>query len=126
MQHSDKYLQHHSIISPVWLNGWFFAYKLSGCGLESHCTLEYAWINRVEVLNMTGFSICEYFKTFWIWQNMPWQSSKYILGSKNVGSLSEYGGVLNTSHTTLSARSLYKSISTYWEMAVFRTLSVSI
>ena len=27
---------------------------------------------------MTGFSICECYKTFWICQNMPWQSYGYI------------------------------------------------
>ena len=34
----DKYLQHSSIIWPVWLNGWVFIYELSGCGLESSCS----------------------------------------------------------------------------------------
>ena len=32
----DKYSQHRSILWPVWtvwLNGWVFIYKLSGCGL---------------------------------------------------------------------------------------------
>ena len=35
MHHTDKYSQHSSIIWPVWLNGWVFVYKLSGCGFES-------------------------------------------------------------------------------------------
>ena len=34
---TDKCLQHISIIWPVWLNGWVFVYKLSGCGFESRC-----------------------------------------------------------------------------------------
>ena len=35
---TDKYLQHSSIIWPVWLNGCVFVYKLSGCGVESSCS----------------------------------------------------------------------------------------
>ena len=35
MHCTDKYSQHTSIISPVWLNGWVFVYELSGCGFES-------------------------------------------------------------------------------------------
>ena len=34
---TDKYSQHSSIIWPVWLNGWVFVYKLSGCEFESCC-----------------------------------------------------------------------------------------
>ena len=37
MHCADKYSQHSSIISPVWLNGWMFVYKLSGYGFKSHC-----------------------------------------------------------------------------------------
>ena len=29
-----KYSQHSSIIWSIWLNGWVFVYKLSGCGLN--------------------------------------------------------------------------------------------
>ena len=35
-----------------------------------------------KILNMAGFSICERYTAFWIWQNMPWPSSECILGSK--------------------------------------------
>ena len=38
IHHSDKYSQHSSIIWPVWLNGWVFIYKLSGCGFKSSCS----------------------------------------------------------------------------------------
>ena len=38
MYHTDKHSQHSSIIWPVWLNGWVFVYKLSGCRFESHCS----------------------------------------------------------------------------------------
>ena len=38
MHHIDKYSQHRSIIWPVLRNGWVFAYKLSSCGLEAHCS----------------------------------------------------------------------------------------
>ena len=34
IHHTDKYSQ-HSIIWPVWLSGWFFVNKLSGCWFES-------------------------------------------------------------------------------------------
>ena len=35
-----------------------------------------------KILNMTGFSICQHYTVLWICKNMPWRSSKYILGSK--------------------------------------------
>ena len=38
MHRTDKYPQHSLIISPVWLNGLVFVYKLSGCGFESRCS----------------------------------------------------------------------------------------
>ena len=31
-------LTSHSIIWPVWLNGWVFVFELNGCGSESICT----------------------------------------------------------------------------------------
>ena len=37
MHHTDKYLQHSSIIWQVQLNGWEFDYGLSGFGFEHHC-----------------------------------------------------------------------------------------
>ena len=37
MHHTDKYSQQSPIIWPVWLNGWVFIYKLSGCGFKSCC-----------------------------------------------------------------------------------------
>ena len=64
----------------------------------------YYWINRhkqnkqdseyasgpqyTKLLNMAKFSISERYTAFWICQNMPWQSSEYVLGSK-------YGRVVN-------------------------------
>ena len=38
MHHTDKCSQHSSIIWPVRLNGWVFAYELSGCGFKSSCS----------------------------------------------------------------------------------------
>ena len=38
MHRTDKYSQHNSTIWPVWLNGWVFVYKLTGCVLESLCS----------------------------------------------------------------------------------------
>ena len=37
MHRTDKYSQHSPIIWLVWLNGWVFVYKLSGCAFKSHC-----------------------------------------------------------------------------------------
>ena len=38
MHRTDKYSQHNSIISPVWLKGWVFVYQLNGCEFESGCS----------------------------------------------------------------------------------------
>ena len=38
VHHTDKYIQHSSIVSPFWLNGWVFVYELSGSGFESRCS----------------------------------------------------------------------------------------
>ena len=37
MHRTDEYSQHSSIVWLVWLNGWVFVYKLSGCGFKSRC-----------------------------------------------------------------------------------------
>ena len=38
MHRTDKYSQQNSTIWPVWLNGWVFNCKLTGCVLESLCS----------------------------------------------------------------------------------------
>ena len=38
MHRTDKYSKHSSIIWTVWLNGWVFVYKLTGCGFASSCS----------------------------------------------------------------------------------------
>ena len=38
VHHTDKYVQHSSIISPFWLNVWAFVYELNGSGFESRCS----------------------------------------------------------------------------------------
>ena len=38
MHRTDKYSQHSTIISLIWLNGWVLVYQLSGCGFEFHCS----------------------------------------------------------------------------------------
>ena len=38
MHHTDKYLQHSSIIWSVWLNVWVFVYELSGCEFKPSCS----------------------------------------------------------------------------------------
>ena len=47
-------------IWPVWVNGWVFVYKLSGCGFESLCS-------------HSNFRYCVCFK-----QGVLWNSGKYI------------------------------------------------
>ena len=39
--HCTECSHHNSILWPVWLNGWVFVYKLSGCGFESCCGQSY-------------------------------------------------------------------------------------
>ena len=70
---------------------------------------EYAWmclnkqnseyasaLKHTKLPNMAGLSICERYKAFRICQNMPWQSSEYILGFRYARiEDSEYGRVLN-------------------------------
>ena len=50
-----------------------------------------------KILNVVGFSICKRYRTLRIYQNMLWQSSKYILYSKNATFLilQELHSVLN-------------------------------
>ena len=44
MHCTDKYSQHAQSFKPVWLNGWVYVHKLSGCGFESRCChLKYNW-----------------------------------------------------------------------------------
>ena len=38
MYRGDRYLEHSSIIYPVWSNGWLFVYKLSRSRFESRCS----------------------------------------------------------------------------------------
>ena len=59
MHHTSKYSQHGSIIWRVWLNGWLFVYKLSGCGFESRC-------------NHLNFRYCACFE-----EVVPWYLDNY-------------------------------------------------
>ena len=59
MHRRDMYSQHSPIILPVWLNGWIFVDKLSGCGFESSC-------------NHLYFRFCTCFK-----QGVSWHSDNY-------------------------------------------------
>ena len=77
-----------------------------------------------KALNKAGFSICERYTTFWICQNMPWQSSEYTLGSKHARILNmvelQYGWIclnrtwicLNMSEFTIIDRvlNMYRTI----------------
>ena len=72
---------------PVWLNGWMFDYKLSGCGCESHCS-------------HLNFRCGACFK-----QVAPWHSSNYrvrihsemcMWHNKNIQSNALYRKVLTT------------------------------
>ena len=66
-------LQHSSIIWPVWLNGWVFVYKLSGCEFKSHCS-------HLIIITVSCFS-----KHSIVY---VWQSSEYASGSKYLRVLS--------------------------------------
>ena len=56
--------------------------------LNTHKCLNKQRYEYASVLNMPkfwiwqGFSICELYTVFWIYQNMLWQSSEYVLGFK--------------------------------------------
>ena len=55
MHRTDDYSQHNSIMWPVWLNGWVFIYKLSGCGFVlrcSHATLNITSVSRKKLLEI--------------------------------------------------------------------------
>ena len=58
MQRTDKYSQHCSITWSVWVNGWVFLYRQSGCGFESHCHLNFRYRPSFE-------------------QGVPWHSGNY-------------------------------------------------
>ena len=63
MRRTDKYWQYSSIIWPVWLNGWVFAYELSDCGFKSCCS-------------HLNFRYCTCFKF-----RVPWNSDNYRMDS---------------------------------------------
>ena len=85
-------------------------------------------LNISSVLIMTGF---------WIWQNSEYGRVKRVLNMPQCGciclnrtwiclNMSKFmllDRILNMYHTIYSARSLYKLISTYWEIGVLRTRS---
>ena len=63
MRRTGKYSQHSSIIWSVWLNGWVFAYELSGCGFESSCSHCSFLICRFKyILKWMGVVIINYHK----------------------------------------------------------------
>ena len=59
LSHTRFRVNPHSIVWPVWLNGWVFIYELSGCGFESSCSHLNCWF-------------CTCFE-----QGVPWNSSNY-------------------------------------------------
>ena len=66
MHRTDMYSQYNSIIWPIWLNGWVFFYKLSGCGFESRCshisrcTSHIAPVSSKEFLDIQAATECEF------------------------------------------------------------------
>ena len=107
MHHMDKYSQHSSIIWPVWLDGWVFIYKLSGCGFESSCS-------------HLNFRCCACFK-----QGVPWHSDNFrvwihsdmhMWHDKNIQSNATYWYVLKTqlNHFTSLAKWLSVHLWTKW------------
>ena len=59
LSHTHFRVNPHSIVWPVWLNGWVFIYELSGCGFESSCSHLNCWF-------------CTCFE-----QGVPWNSNNY-------------------------------------------------
>ena len=43
--------EHSTIYRPVWLNGWVFFYKLSGCVFESRCSYVMLYLGNNEEQN---------------------------------------------------------------------------
>ena len=61
------WLRFKLFIRPVWLNGWVFVYKLSGCGFESPC--------------------CHSAESFWPLEELPDLLGIIFLDSKIAGNL---------------------------------------
>ena len=61
MRRTDNYLQYNSIIWPVWLKGWVFVYKLSGCRFNSSCNhlnFRFTPASRKELLDIQATTEC--------------------------------------------------------------------
>ena len=72
------------------------------------------------ILKMAGFWICKSYTGFYIYHN----TTKYVWIRREYASMFEFkikGSVLNVYRTVHIANSLYKLMSTYWEMGIFRT-----
>ena len=65
---------------------------------------------------MAGFSICERYTTFWIYQDMPWQSSECIFHSTYTGILNMAG----SEYARVTQGSKYAAIwrSSHWRSFV--------
>ena len=83
------------------------------------------------IVNIAEFLICKSYRVLnmpqngGIWLNMVecvWIGGEYAWIYNNRQD-SEYANVLNTFHATHSLRSLYKLMSTYGDMGVFRRMS---
>ena len=67
MNRTDKYLQHSSIIWPVWLYGWVFVYELSDYWFESRCChLNSSASHNNFSLNSAASWSQKYILTIWI------------------------------------------------------------
>ena len=63
IHHTGHYSKDSSIMCPVWLNGWVFIYKVSGCGFKFRCSplnFRYPAVSRKEFLNIQAFIGCRF------------------------------------------------------------------
>ena len=58
------FLSCHVCVRPVWLDGWVFVYKLSGCEFESHCDIFFAFFSFLSVFFFSSIASIIY-DTYW-------------------------------------------------------------
>ena len=126
---------YHEAFFPtkVWILFHYNAIFKDGILYWRHCSQRHVFLNLVkkDLMLLLLMLILILLLTiqvpgFWIWQVSEYaritQGSNYNTISLNRSEFMIIDRVLNMSHTIHSASSLYKLMSTYWEMGAFRTL----
>ena len=94
--------------------------RILNCQAMPWHSFEYILQRLSWFLNMPGFWICKSYTGFYIYHN----TTKYVWIRREYASMFEFkikGSVLNVYRTVHIANSLYKLMSTYWEIGIFRT-----